>query len=102
MLNDGENTVSNALKRPLSIKVEYSEGITWEYHFYYSNNLITKITDGFGSGSEFIYDSNGRLTSRTWKSGIQINYFYSGDRLSFIKSKLLRATNVIYIYSTMT
>ncbi|WP_109853422.1 RHS repeat protein [Aquimarina sp. AU58] len=97
--NNDDNSTSNVFKKPLSIKVENSAGITSEYHFYYSNNLITKITDESGNDCKFIYDSNDRLISRKWNSNIQTNYYYLGNQLSSIKSKLIRGyTRDIYLY----
>ena len=98
-LNNDDNSTTNFLKKPLSIKVENSAGVTWEYHFYYANNLITKITDESGNDCIFLYDSNDRLISRKWNSNIQTNYYYVGNQISSIKHELIRGyTRYIYLY----
>tara|TARA_R110002167_G_scaffold362349_1_gene581407 strand:+ start:377 stop:1222 length:846 start_codon:yes stop_codon:yes gene_type:complete len=98
--NDDNNLHDIITKKPLSIKVSNSEGITWEYHFYYSGNLITKITYNSEDNHKFIYDSNNRLESiEYYNSDNKVDYYYSGNQLSSIKYKLSRGyTRDIYLY----
>ena len=97
--NNDENSSSDIIKRPFSIKVKNSEGITWEYQFYYSDNLITKITYDSGNNSQFIYDLNDRLVTIEYDSGGKTNYYYSDNQLSSIKHILSRGyTRDIYLY----
>lgn len=98
--DDDKNLPNIITKKPLSIKVSNSEGITWEYHFYYSDNLIKKIAYNSKDNHKFIYDSNNRLKSiEYYNSDNKVDYYYSNNQLSSIKYKLSRGyTRDIYLY----
>lgn len=97
--NDDEDVSAGITKRPLSLEVKNSEGITWEYQFYYSNNLITRITDNTGISGKFIYDLNDKLKAIEYDSGEKVNYFYSDDQLSSVKYLLARGyTREVYLF----
>lgn len=91
--NDIENEVVNVLnKKPSSITITNSDGISLRYNFYYSDNRITKITYNSKGGREFTYDSKNRLKKIEYSSsGDKVNYYYYSDnKLSLIEYSLSR------------
>ncbi len=81
-----DNSSSKIVKKPSSLFVETSEGYSWTYQLYYSNNLITKITNSLGGTTEFKYDTSDRLLHLQGGSG-RTSYYYTNGLLSSVEFK---------------
>ncbi len=97
--SSNDDNSSEIVKKPSSLFVETSEGYSWTYQLYYSNNLITKITNSVGSTAEFKYDTSDRLQYLQGGSG-RTNYYYTDGLLSSVEFKdnrdYTRTTNLFY------
>lgn len=62
-----------------------SGGIVTQYGSY-RNNLIGRITDGRGNATVQEYDAVGRLTKKTYPSGLEVGYGYDAvGRISQVR-----------------